>query len=132
MSGSAAKVKKTSGERFYLIFANTEAQRNLGLGGRKSLPENQGMFFIFDEPGDYSFWMKDMQFPIDIIWLDEHGVITHIEKNVAPETYPKTFFPGKKSLYVLETNSGYAEKNNLEEGYSIDFVKQMLDRNSSH
>jgi len=54
------------------------------------------MLFVFEEPKIRSFWMKDMSFPIDIIWVDEGLEIVGIEKRISPNTYPKTF----ESLFI--------------------------------
>ena len=113
-------------EPLSLIYASTPDEQQLGLGGRTSLPADEGMLFIFQTPGNYGFWMKDMLFPIDIIWLDDHFAITHIAANVAPDTYPESFYPGEGSRYVLETNAGYSQKNNLSVGETLDFVKKSL------
>ena len=53
----------------YLDLAATNEEKRRGLSGRNGLEENEGMLFVFEEPGFYSFWMKDMLFPIDIIWI---------------------------------------------------------------
>src|SRR5664279_2881599 len=58
--------------------ADTEAERTLGLGNRSTLPENNGMLFVFDKPGNYGFWMKDTNFPLDFIWIDENKNIIDI------------------------------------------------------
>ena len=56
-----------------------------GLGGRGRLPRGSGMFFLYPRLGRYSFWMKDMQFPIDIIGFSDDGVVNGIIRNVQPE-----------------------------------------------
>ena len=99
-----------------IIIADTPTERVKGLSGRKSLAENQIMLFIFDYPDYYKIWMEDMKFPIDIIWLDENKKITHVEENISPETFPETFFPPEKSLYIIEANAGFARKNDLQVG----------------
>ncbi|MCR4334522.1 MAG: DUF192 domain-containing protein [Patescibacteria group bacterium] len=99
-----------------LIIADTEDKKEKGLGGFVSLRSDNGMLFVFSELGIYSFWMKDMQFPIDIIWLDEKCVITHIENNISPETYPTAYSSNSNSLYVLEIGAGFVKKNNLKVG----------------
>jgi len=111
-----------------LLVASTSAEQELGLGQRNSLPADEGMLFIFPMPGDYAFWMKDMHFSIDMIWMDSHFAITHIAADVSPETYPKSFAPGADSSYVLETNAGYSQKNNLSVGESLDFVKNFVEK----
>ena len=97
----------------------TDAERMQGLSGREELGENEGMLFVFEQQGYYDFWMKDMKFPIDIIWLDKNKRITHTENSLNPNTYPKVFTSPIPSLYVLETPAGFLVKNNIQNG---DFV----------
>ena len=87
-----------------------------GLSGRKSLAENTGMLFEFEQPALHGIWMKDMNFSLDIIWLDSEGKITFIEEAVSPDTYPKVFRPFIPSNYVLETNTGFVEAHSLQPG----------------
>lgn len=94
--------------------ANTSALRTRGLSYRESLAENSGMLFVFDKPDFYGFWMLGMKFPIDIIFIDENMKIVDIFRDVKPETYPNSFKPSKKSLYVFEVSSG--ESKNLKIG----------------
>jgi hypothetical protein len=100
--------------------ADTQEKRNQGLSEREFLNENGGMFFVFDEVGDHSFWMKDMNFSIDIIWVGEDLKIVDIEENVSPESFPHLFFSSMPIKYVLETNVGWAEKNNIQIGDLVD------------
>lgn len=93
--------------------ADTDAERTLGLSGRESLAENTGLLFVFETEGYHGIWMKEMNFPIDIAWLDKNKKIIHIEHNVAPETYPKVFNPPSPDLFVLETNAGVFQKFNI-------------------
>lgn len=99
--------------------ALTQKEQERGLSGRKSLAENEGMLFVFSKPAENYFWMKDMFFPIDIIWIDDNFNIVFIEKNALPESYPETFGPNKKSKYVLELGANFAEKNNLKENERV-------------
>lgn len=103
--------------------ALTAEQRSLGLSNREVLAENTGMLFVFPTPGKYFFWMKDMNFPIDMIWFDENRKIIYIEKNVQPDSFPKLFGEDKNSLYVLEINSGFAEKHDLKVGDEFSFIE---------
>lgn len=82
--------------------AETSSARELGLSYRKTIFDKEGMFFVFDEPGNYSFWMKDMNFPIDILWISSDKRIVYVEENVATSTYPKSFTNNSKAMYVLE------------------------------
>jgi hypothetical protein len=100
--------------------ADTDALRTQGLSSRESLKDGEGMFFIFEEPDFYKIWMKDMNFPIDIIFISPDFKIIGIENNISPNTYPQTFSPKEKSKYVLEVNANFSSKNNFQIG---DFVK---------
>jgi len=84
----------------------TNEERRQGLSGRPGLPLNTGMLFIFDTPGKHSFWMKDMLFNIDIIWFDADKNVVHVESNVSPDTFPRSFGPSTDTLYVLELPAG--------------------------
>ena len=99
--------------------ADTDKERIKGLSGRKNLEENKGLLFVFDTEGYHGIWMKEMNFNIDIAWLDKNKKIIHIEKNVSPNTYPKVFYSFDKDkptldLYVLETNANFFEKADIE------------------
>lgn len=104
--------------------ADDEAERKKGLGGRGSLAEKEGMLFVFPEKtSGISFWMKDMRFPIDIIWVKDQEVVK-IDKNAEPEAGVadenlKHYWPGTEINYVLEVAAGFSEKNNLKVGDKI-------------
>jgi uncharacterized protein len=101
--------------------ASTDAEREMGLSGKSGLAENGGLLFVFDKEGYYGFWMKDMNFAIDIVWLDKNKKVTHIENNVSPETYPKIFNSPVPSLYVLEIPAGFLVKNKIKIGDTAEF-----------
>ena len=82
--------------------ADTPAKRELGLSGRPALPADRGILFIFDQPDRHGFWMKDMNFPIDIVWLDENKRVVNITKNLQPNSYPQLFYPPQDIKYALE------------------------------
>lgn len=94
----------------------TKAEQEKGLSGRNSLAPNHGMLFVFDHPDFYGFWMPDMQFSIDMIWIDQDGRIVDIASRVPPESYPHVFKPKAPALYVLEVVAGLAEKSGWHEG----------------
>lgn len=105
---------------------NTDEERMRGLSGRQSLEEGVGLLFDFKQEGYYGIWMKDMNFPIDIAWLDKDKKIIHIEKNVSPNTYPKVFYGFKDgiqspSLYILETNANFFENSKIKIGDQAEF-----------
>ncbi len=109
---------------FFVIIRDTEKGRENGLSFWADLADNQGMLFIFSTPDKYGFWMKDMTFPIDIIWIDENMKIIHIEKSVLPETYPKVFYPETESLYVLEVSAGQSDVLDLRVGDGVKMIKK--------
>lgn len=92
-----------------------------GLSGRSSIDEHKGMLFVFNQDGNYSFWMKDMLFSIDMIWLDSDGVIVHIEHNISPDTYPESFSSPMPAKMVLEIQAGIAKKSQLKIGDQLSF-----------
>jgi uncharacterized membrane protein (UPF0127 family) len=101
--------------------AATEAARAKGLSGRASLGKNEGLLFIHPMSGQHSYWMKDMRFPIDIIWVDAERRIVGISPNISPDTYPESFAPKTPVLYVLEVPAGFALAHNIVIGSSIAF-----------
>jgi len=99
--------------------ADTEPRRVRGLMFQDQLPYDQGMIFIFEQPGSYSLWMLNMQFALDMIWFDAQGNVVHIEKNVPPcktaiETMTcQSIIPEGNAMYILEVTSGFIEKNKI-------------------
>lgn len=87
--------------------ANTNSLRNQGLSNSKNFANGQGMLFVFDSPNVPSFWMKDMNYPIDIIWINQDKKIVGAEEDVEPDTYPKTFSPKEPVMYALEVPVGF-------------------------
>lgn len=102
--------------------AFTYEEQKRGLSGRASLPEEEGLLFIFSKPDFYGFWMKEMQFPIDIIWINENNKIVHIARAIEPNSFPQIFKPSEKSLYVLEVNAGFAAKHAINIGDQATFI----------
>lgn len=96
--------------------STTNKERMIGLSKYEKLSEDQAMLFVFEKKGFYSFWMRDMKFPIDIIWLDENKTIVSIKENADPVNFPQSYTPESESLFVVETVAGFVQKNNLEKG----------------
>jgi uncharacterized protein len=95
-----------------------------GLAVKNELKENESMLFVFEEPSRHSFWMNDMKFPIDIIWLDSNGKVVHTEQNLEPcplILICPTYAPSTDSQYVLETVAGFAQRHNISLETKIDF-----------
>jgi uncharacterized membrane protein (UPF0127 family) len=93
-----------------------------GLGGRESLPNDSGMLFVMPEPIIPNFWMKDMLFPIDFIWIDEEMKIVAITPSIGVDSYPITFSPPSPVKYVLEVNAGLSAHNGWLPGDSVELA----------
>lgn len=106
---------------FVLEVADTFALQERGLSYRQNLAPQTGMLFVFDTPGMYYFWMKDMNFPIDIIWLDQNKKVVHIEHSLSPSTYPDSFGPETPTQYVIEIPAGEATRIGLVLGNIVNF-----------
>ncbi|MFA6430598.1 MAG: DUF192 domain-containing protein [Candidatus Paceibacterota bacterium] len=102
--------------------SDNNCKRELGLSGRSGLEEDGGMIFVFEQVGKYGFWMKDMKFSIDIIWITEDFFVSGIVGNFSPEDYPKVLGGDYVAKYVLEVPTGFAEKNNIKVGDKVEFV----------
>ncbi len=112
-----------NGKVYKIEVADNSALLKKGLSGHKPLLGNEGMLFIFQKAEKYGFWMKDMTFPIDIIWFDQNLKVVHIEKDVSPDSYPKTFTPNSDALYVLELASGQSDIIKLKIGDSLEIIQ---------
>jgi hypothetical protein len=102
--------------------AETESQRMVGLMYRDFLGVNQGMLFLFPVEEEQSFWMKNTRIPLDIIFVNakmEIVKIHHTTKPFSEEGYPSE----RVAMYVVETNGGYTEKNNIHEGCIVSWKR---------
>lgn len=111
-----------NGQTIRVTVADTPETRDQGLSGRESIAPDQGMFFVFPEAGYYSFWMKDMLFPIDILWLSYDGRVVYIVENATPESYPNTFTSSDvPARYVLELSAGFVKQYTVNLGDKVYF-----------
>lgn len=116
------KIIYINGQKIKVELAKTPSEKYQGLGGRKSLAGNEGMLFIYDGYYLPTFVMRDIRFPLDIIWVKD-GMVVGWEKNIsAPKVgellipyQPKTFIN-----YVLEVNSGFIDKYNIKIGDKVE------------
>ena len=124
-SGSKDRAQVTTvvigGISLLIEIAETEEERRQGLSNRVSLDENSGMLFIFGQPSTGGIWMKDMRFPIDIIWIDENYSIIDIKHNAQPESFPEIFYPQTNAKYVLEVNAGFTKQHDIFVGDQVQF-----------
>lgn len=99
-----------------VTLADTNHRRKKGLSNTESLAKDGGMLFIFDDPDYYGIWMKDMNYPIDIIWVDENFEVVDFQENASPDSYPNSFIPKSEAQYILEVNSGLIESRDIQLG----------------
>lgn len=118
-------IVKLGDKEVQVEIASTEAVRSKGLGKRSSLGENSGMLFVFDQKNILpTFWMKDMQIGLDIIWI-KGDKIASIDRNISPpatgtpDSQLSLYNPGQPIDYVLEVNSGFSDRNNIKVGDSV-------------
>ena len=115
---------------FFVEVAKTESEKEQGLMFRTKLDPDKGMLFIFDNEGEYSFWMKNTLIPLDIIWMDKNYKIVFISKNIQPclssEAGRQNDCPfvssGVNAKYVFEINGGTAEKIGLKVSDQAEFM----------
>ncbi len=107
--------------------ANSSDERTQGLSGRSKLERIDGMLFVYPESDYHRIWMKDMNFPIDIIWIDEELKVINIEENVHPDTYPNSFKPDRPARYVVETNVRFSDTFGLRPGLSVRLPAEYLE-----
>jgi len=117
---------------FSVEIAANQSQRQYGLMNREHLDPDKGMLFVFENEGNYRFWMKNTQIPLDIIWINSSQDIVYIERNVQPCTldFCPSIDPGKNASYVLEINGGLSDKYNLKVGdkTNISFIPSLNSR----
>jgi len=116
----------TIGETILRIeVADTAMARMKGLSGHAPLADDEGMFFVFDAPGNYGFWMKGMTFPIDIVWIRGDKVVSVTENVPIPKSVfdLKTYYPPELVDRILEINAGIVEKYGLRVGDAVLFFQ---------
>ena len=109
-----------NGHVFSLYLAKTQAEQATGLAKFNRITENQGMLFLFTKADNYSFWMKDMKFPIDIIFIGDNKVVDVFGKvPVSPNDNLPVYTTKIKADKVLEINSGLAKKYGIKIGTKV-------------
>ena len=122
-----APIVRIGGTTYTVDLAVLSEERQQGLSGRESLAENEGMLFVFEEEGQLNFWMKEMRFPLDIIWIDAQCRLLDVSADVPTpppnarnEDIPRAPSPSP-ARYVLEVGAGEAARNGLEAGDLVEF-----------
>ncbi|MER3373357.1 MAG: DUF192 domain-containing protein [Allomuricauda sp.] len=107
---------------FDIEIADTDYETQTGLMYRSSMEKNQGMLFIFPNEAMHSFYMKNTEFPLDIIYIDGNQKIASFQKNAQP--YDESGLTSKVPIkYVLEVNAGLSDEMGLQVGDSISFTR---------
>ena len=109
-------IVKIDGVVLEVQIADTDPRRARGLMFQEQLPLDEGMLLVFDDANKRSIWMLNMQFPLDVIWIDDNSKVVFIEKNVPPcktalETVTCPSYKGgsKDAKYVLEVTAGFVD-----------------------
>lgn len=103
-----------------LELVETDAARKQGLSGRASMPEDTGMLFDFKNEAIRCMWMKDVQFGLDMIWLDASQNVVDMKTNIAPETFPERFCGEVSARYVIEVRAGVSQSAGTSVGQDIE------------
>ncbi len=113
---------KIGGEMINVEIANTQEKRILGLSNREKLCGHCGMLFLFKDKDAYTFWMKDMNFPLDIIWISDNKIVDIVKHTpIANKKGVFRYTPTKSADKVLEVNAGFADKYNIKTDEKIIF-----------
>lgn len=109
----------------HAMVASNDAEWTQGLSSAKSLAQGEGMWFVFNDDDQRDFWMPDMNFPIDIVFVDRNNVVLNVAANAQPETdlsHPKIFRSDGNARYVLEIPAGDAARMSIRKGSIINDV----------
>ncbi|MGE5041886.1 MAG: DUF192 domain-containing protein [Candidatus Levyibacteriota bacterium] len=122
LSGGATA--KINDKTYKLLVAKTQADQIKGLSGRDSLPADTGMLFVFSQKGIYPFWMKNMKFPIDIIFINDNKIVDLFENAQVPaagtpDVEIQKYRPSQPGNYVLELNAFEIAKQKIKKGDTV-------------
>ncbi len=123
------KAVKIGNLKIPVELADTKEKRSKGLGGRENLASDSGMLFIFSKEDKYSFWMKGLKFPLDIIWI-RNNIVVDIISNAKPptinqkdETLP-IYLPREQVDMVLEVNAGFVSSHGIKISDNVEIINQ--------
>ena len=104
---------------YSLELVNTDTTRQQGLSGKPNLQPNNGMLFDFKQDGYWQIWMKDMNFAIDILWLNNQKQVVGVKQDALPQNYPETYGAEQQSQYVVELPAGSVNERNIKIGDTL-------------
>jgi hypothetical protein len=106
---------------FSVEVARTFNERAVGLMNRTELQKDSGMLFVFEEDGEYNFWMKNTLISLDMIWISSDKKVVFIKNNAEPckQEVCESIKPNAIARYVLEINGGLAEQENIKPGDDV-------------
>ena len=125
-------ILRVDGAEFPVELAVTLEQRSQGLSGRDSLPSGTGMLFIYEADAAHTFWMKDMRFPLDFVWISGECLVVDVTAGAPPPEPGQSsadlprYSPSGPVRYILEINAGEAETANIEAGDMVEFAGSPL------
>lgn len=108
-------------KKYNVEVARTEEEKIKGLQEKESLGENEGMLFIYDEPQELAFWMKDTAIPLDIVFIDEDGEVISVQQG---QPYDETLLEEDGVMYVLEVN----QNSGIQPGDELDIEEDDDDK----
>lgn len=122
------KIYLPNGKSVTAELAVTDEERQRGLMFREKLLPDQGMLFVFEEEGLYSFWMKNTLIFLDMLWINKDRRIVHIARNVPPckEDPCPSYSPERSGLYVLELAAGAADRLGLKLFDRLEFTLPII------
>ncbi len=117
-----AVVRAPNGTAYDVEIADENVERMQGLSRLPSMGPSEGKLFVFPAPALHSFWMKEMRFPLDIIWIQD-GVVVDLAEDVpapGPGQFPATVLPQAPAQLVLELRAGEAKRQGITQGTVLD------------
>jgi len=96
-----------------VAIVSTDEERSRGLSNHRPLKDNEALLFVFERPDFYGIWMKEMRFPIDVIWFDDEMKIVSVRENFSPDSFPEAAYPSHEAFWVLETKAGFVKDHRI-------------------
>lgn len=112
---------KINGHELDVVLAKTDKDKQIGLSKYDKLDQDKGMLFIFDQPGFYPFWMKNMKFPIDIIFINKDRIVTIYAEVPTSKRNLILYSPTEASDKVLEVKAQTSTKYNFKVGEKVEY-----------